>query len=67
MARKTGARGLRSHLESLLLEVMYEIPSRKGVKKCIIDKQHVEKETEFPLVSLLEEEETISAPKEETA
>lgn len=33
---KTGARGLRTIIETLLLDVMYEIPSRKDVKKCVI-------------------------------
>ncbi|HEY8417321.1 MAG TPA: ATP-dependent protease ATP-binding subunit ClpX [Limnochordales bacterium] len=37
MERKTGARGLRSIVEGLLLDVMYEIPSRDDVHKCIID------------------------------
>jgi ATP-dependent Clp protease ATP-binding subunit ClpX len=33
---KTGARGLRTVLEDTLMEVMYEIPSRTDVKKCIV-------------------------------
>ena len=37
MARKTGARGLRSILESVLLDTMYEIPSLEGVSKVVID------------------------------
>ncbi|MEJ6593218.1 MAG: ATP-dependent Clp protease ATP-binding subunit ClpX [SAR86 cluster bacterium] len=37
MERKTGARGLRSILESVLLEIMYEIPSVTGVTKVVID------------------------------
>jgi len=35
--RKTGARGLRSIIEQALLEVMYELPSLKGVTKVILD------------------------------
>ncbi|MCC6793209.1 MAG: ATP-dependent Clp protease ATP-binding subunit ClpX [Thermomicrobiales bacterium] len=35
--RKTGARGLRTAIEEVLLEVMYEIPSMEGVRKCIVD------------------------------
>ncbi len=35
--RGTGARGLRAILESLMLEVMYRVPSAKGVKRCRID------------------------------
>ncbi len=34
--RKTGARGLRSIIESTMLDVMYELPSREDVKRCII-------------------------------
>jgi ATP-dependent Clp protease ATP-binding subunit ClpX len=37
MDRKTGARGLRSILEAVLLEVMYKIPSEEGVSKVVID------------------------------
>jgi ATP-dependent Clp protease ATP-binding subunit ClpX len=34
---KTGARGLRTVLEDTLLDVMYEVPSRSDVQKCVID------------------------------
>ncbi len=34
--QKTGARGLRTIIEDTLLDVMYEIPSRKEIKKCVI-------------------------------
>ncbi len=37
MRHKTGARGLRTVLEDCLLDVMYEIPSRGDVKRCIVD------------------------------
>ncbi|MGX7111458.1 ATP-dependent Clp protease ATP-binding subunit ClpX [Gemella cuniculi] len=39
--RKTGARGLRSIIEELLLDVMYDIPSAKNVKKCTITYDNV--------------------------
>lgn len=39
--RKTGARGLRSIVESIMLEVMFELPSREDVVKCIITKESV--------------------------
>ncbi len=42
MARKTGARGLRTILESLLLDTMYELPSQEGVSKIVIDESVVE-------------------------
>ncbi len=35
--RKTGARGLRTTIEEVLLDVMYEIPSMENVRKCIVD------------------------------
>ncbi|TYS84082.1 ATP-dependent protease ATP-binding subunit ClpX [Rossellomorea aquimaris] len=34
--RKTGARGLRSIIETIMLEVMFDLPSREDIKKCII-------------------------------
>ena len=44
-----GARGLRSIIEKIMLEVMYKIPSDKGVKKCIITKEVVQG-TKLPLL-----------------
>ncbi|MGI6683930.1 MAG: ATP-dependent Clp protease ATP-binding subunit ClpX [Bacillota bacterium] len=41
--RNTGARGLRAILEDLMLDVMYDIPSRKDVTKCVVTKEAVEK------------------------
>ena len=39
--RKTGARGLRSIIEELLLDVMFEIPSKKGIKTCTVTRDNV--------------------------
>jgi len=39
--RKTGARGLRSIIETLMLDVMFDLPSRDDIKKCIITKEAV--------------------------
>ena len=36
LGRKTGARGLRTIIEETLLDVMYEIPSRSDVVKCVV-------------------------------
>src|SRR6266508_40315 len=41
LALKTGARGLRTIIEEVLLEVMYEIPSRADVRKCIIGRETI--------------------------
>ena len=42
IARKTGARGLRSILENILLDSMYDLPSMEGVNEIVIDKDVVE-------------------------
>ena len=39
--RKAGARGLRSILEHIMLDVMYEIPSQTNIKKCIVNEDVV--------------------------
>ncbi len=41
--RKTGARGLRAILEEIMLDVMYEIPSQKSIKECLITEDTVMK------------------------
>jgi ATP-dependent Clp protease ATP-binding subunit ClpX len=41
LARQTGARGLRSILEESLLDVMYDLPSRDDVLRCVIDENVV--------------------------
>ena len=51
--RKTGARGLRAILEEIMLNVMYEIPSRDDVEKCIITKDTVENNSD-PILILSE-------------
>jgi ATP-dependent Clp protease ATP-binding subunit ClpX len=38
---KTGARGLRTVLEDTLMEVMYEIPGRSDVRKCVVSAESV--------------------------
>jgi ATP-dependent Clp protease ATP-binding subunit ClpX len=40
--RKTGARGLRSIIEKVMMDIMYEIPSREDVKKCVITKETID-------------------------
>ncbi|WP_027409497.1 ATP-dependent protease ATP-binding subunit ClpX [Anoxybacteroides tepidamans] len=39
--RKTGARGLRSIIEGIMLDVMFELPSREDVQKCVITAETV--------------------------
>ena len=40
---RTGARGLRTVIEDTLLDVMYEIPSRTDVKKCVVNAETIER------------------------
>lgn len=47
--RKTGARGLRSIVEKVMMDVMYEIPSDDSIAECILTKKAVDGE-EKPLV-----------------
>lgn len=42
MERKTGARGLRSIVEEIMRDIMFEIPSNNKIEKCIITKETVE-------------------------
>ncbi|MDY5930658.1 MAG: ATP-dependent Clp protease ATP-binding subunit ClpX, partial [Candidatus Ornithospirochaeta sp.] len=48
--QKTGARGLRSIVENLMLGISYEIPSMKGVKEVIVDKDNVISNTDPKII-----------------
>jgi ATP-dependent Clp protease ATP-binding subunit ClpX len=52
--RGTGARGLRAILEEVLLNTMYELPSRKDVTKCVIDGEVVRSKVNPTLVPMKE-------------
>ncbi|MBI2200745.1 MAG: ATP-dependent Clp protease ATP-binding subunit ClpX, partial [Armatimonadetes bacterium] len=41
MTRNTGARGLRTIIEDIMLNIMYEIPSRPDVKRCVVTEESV--------------------------
>ena len=45
MERKTGARGLRSILESVLLDTMYDLPSANSVTKVVVDESVIKGES----------------------
>ncbi|MBT3635040.1 MAG: ATP-dependent Clp protease ATP-binding subunit ClpX [Candidatus Marinimicrobia bacterium] len=45
MKRKTGARALRSILESVMLDIMYEVPSKKDINSCVINAAVITKNT----------------------
>ena len=62
--RKAGARGLRSILETAMLDVMYEIPSRKTVREVVISEEVILKKSE-PVILYSGDEEL--EPKKESA
>jgi ATP-dependent Clp protease ATP-binding subunit ClpX len=51
IVHKTGARGLRTVLEERLMEVMYEIPGRDDIKKCIVNGDVIKNKTRPLLVT----------------
>jgi ATP-dependent Clp protease ATP-binding subunit ClpX len=57
MQRKTGARGLRTILENILLDTMYELPSLRGVSKVVIDETVIEGQTKPYIVYKTEADE----------
>lgn len=63
LKRKTGARGLRAIIETIMRNVMYEVPSRTDVAKCIVTKDVVQNKEEPMLVTI----DRKSKKKEESA
>jgi ATP-dependent Clp protease ATP-binding subunit ClpX len=63
MKRGTGARGLRAIMEEVLLGVMYELPSRKDVSKCMITRETVLSKVNPTLVLRAGEEAPAPTPK----
>ena len=55
--RKTGARGLRSIMENLLVDLMYDAPDQKNLKKIVINKDVVIKKNE-PMLMFANKENT---------
>jgi ATP-dependent Clp protease ATP-binding subunit ClpX len=50
IARKTGARALRTIIEEVMLDIMYEIPSRRGTAKCLVTGEAVHRQRPATLV-----------------
>jgi ATP-dependent Clp protease ATP-binding subunit ClpX len=69
LARETGARGLRSIIESALLDVMFELPSRTDVTKCVLTKETISRGQKPTLVTSAEGvvDEELDALAEESA
>ena len=49
LLRNSGARGLRAILEAAMLDIMYDIPSRGGIKEVVINEEVITK-SEAPLI-----------------
>ncbi|KAF0809484.1 ATP-dependent protease ATP-binding subunit ClpX [Alcanivorax sp. S71-1-4] len=62
MERKTGARGLRSILENVLLDTMYQVPSQEGVAKVVVDAATIKGESEPLLIYERSEQPSKVAP-----
>ena len=65
MERKTGARGLRTILESVLLDTMYDLPSATNAKKVVLDEAVVIGETQPYIIYESEEPSTINIEQQE--
>src|SRR5207253_11206061 len=65
LKQRTGARGLRSIIEDVLLEIMYEIPSRADVKKVIINGDVISQHNKPKLITRTER--TTLYPEDESA
>jgi ATP-dependent Clp protease ATP-binding subunit ClpX len=63
LLRGTGARGLRAILEEVLLHVMYDLPSRSDIGRCVIDRSVVEEKVNPTLVPRAEVPRTTSRPR----
>jgi ATP-dependent Clp protease ATP-binding subunit ClpX len=49
LARNTGARALRGVIEDVMLDIMYEIPSKREVSECVVNEEAIHKK-EKPLI-----------------
>jgi ATP-dependent Clp protease ATP-binding subunit ClpX len=67
LERETGARGLRSIIEGALLDVMFELPSRRDVTKCVITRETISKGLNPTLVTHGVPDEELGAVADGTA
>ena len=64
--RKTGARGLRSIIENIMLEVMFDLPSREDIVECVITKETVTENVQ-PKLILKDGSEYVAGNNEKTS
>ncbi|MNS41874.1 ATP-dependent Clp protease ATP-binding subunit ClpX [compost metagenome] len=67
LKRKTGARALRSIVEEIMLDIMFEAPSRTDLKKCVVTRDLVEKRSASALLVMGDKKAAPGKPKGETA
>ncbi len=65
MKRKTGARGLRAIMEDAMLDIMFDMPSREDISRCVVNKEVITKKQEPLLITA--EKKKKKRKKEETA
>ena len=67
MERKTGARGLRTIMEGVLLDTMYDLPGMENVSKIVVDEGVVTGETKPYIIYESEDKSTLAkvAPEDE--
>jgi ATP-dependent Clp protease ATP-binding subunit ClpX len=65
LERETGARGLRSILEETLLDVQFELPSRRDVRKCVVTRETIEQKRKPTLVTEAAPSDTAAVELEE--
>jgi ATP-dependent Clp protease ATP-binding subunit ClpX len=66
LARKTGARALRTIIEEVMLDIMYEVPSRRGSAKCLVTAEAVRRQQPAALVSSVDGEQSLKSTDEPT-
>jgi ATP-dependent Clp protease ATP-binding subunit ClpX len=66
ITQKTGARGLRTIIEDVLLDVMYEIPSRADVKRCVVTADVI-RSRGAPVLELRTSADRVALPEEKSA
>jgi ATP-dependent Clp protease ATP-binding subunit ClpX len=64
IARRTGARALRTIIEEVMLDIMYEVPSRGSTAKCLVTAEAVRRQQSARLIDSIQTEETRGEPEE---
>jgi ATP-dependent Clp protease ATP-binding subunit ClpX len=63
LARGTGARALRTIIEEVMLDIMYEVPSRRGTSKCLVTAEAVRRQQPARLLGAIESESLRQEPE----